>query len=319
MDWQNKKMAFPVSSAFRFTFKPDHLTFGLMAPFKGYWGGIPDISDFDVLAELIDESGLATIWVRDIPSFDPKFGDGGQILDPTSALGNLCVVTKHVALGCAGYIAPLRHPIYLAKEAASIDLLSHQRFLFGLATGDRPTEYTALNLDYEDRGKRFAESWRVIQEILKKDFPNEKTTYYGNLQGNIDFLPKPASPIPMLVIGQARQSISWIANHADAWIWHGVTPSETQKIVNQLDQMNQTGFWCPFGCAYFVKFQSDETAPLEQHRNVLVGGSHALVDYFRSQEEAGLSHALINLEITDGRSPESALDAFLDQVVAKFV
>ena len=63
-------------------FVPGRVTLGLVAPFKGYPDSpLPDASDMCELAQLADELGFAALWVRDVPFFDPAFGDVGQGLD----------------------------------------------------------------------------------------------------------------------------------------------------------------------------------------------------------------------------------------------
>ena len=62
------------------TFQPGKLTLGLIAPFMGYADSpFPDMADFPALAKQADHSGLGALWVRDVPFYDPGFGDVGQI------------------------------------------------------------------------------------------------------------------------------------------------------------------------------------------------------------------------------------------------
>ena len=69
-------------------------------------------------------------------------------------LGLLAGLTERIALGVASIVLPLRHPAHVAKAAASVDVLSGGRLLLGVASGDRPEEYPALNLPFADRGER---------------------------------------------------------------------------------------------------------------------------------------------------------------------
>lgn len=101
-------------------FKPGKLTFGLIAPFKGYPDTpIPDVYDLGESARLAEKAGFASLWIRDVPFYDLRFGDVGQGLAPFVTLGYLAAKTKKIALGTAGIIAPLREPIHIAKVAAT--------------------------------------------------------------------------------------------------------------------------------------------------------------------------------------------------------
>ena len=107
------------------TFQPGKLTLGLIAPFKGYPDSpVPEMDDFATVIKAADQSGIATLWVRDVPFYDPSFGDVAQIYDPSVTLGYLAALTQNVALGSAGYVSPLREPVLTAKEAASVEQIS---------------------------------------------------------------------------------------------------------------------------------------------------------------------------------------------------
>ncbi len=74
--------------------------------------------------------------------------------DPFVYLGALATTNETIALGMASIILPLRHPVHVAKAAATADVLSGGRVLLGVATGDRPEEYPAMNMPFPDRGAR---------------------------------------------------------------------------------------------------------------------------------------------------------------------
>ena len=174
------------------TFQPGKLTLGLIAPFMGYADSpFPDMTDFTALVKQADGAGLGALWVRDVPFYDPNFGDVGQIHDITATLGYLSAITEHITLGSAGYVSPLREPILTAKEAASIDHLSGGRFVLGLAGGDRPSEYPAFGKEFDNRAERFQENWQVIRRLTEQSFPRFGTEHGGSFFGNLDLVPKP--------------------------------------------------------------------------------------------------------------------------------
>ena len=147
----------------------------------------------------------------------PSFGDVGQVYDPFVYLGALAASTKTIGLGVASVILPLRHPAHVAKAAATADVLSGGRLLLGIASGDRPEEYPALNMSYEDRGARFQESVAYMR-ALQQDFPNFSNSH-GVLSGGVDLPPKPAGDrLPLLITGGSRQSPDWVARNGDGWM-----------------------------------------------------------------------------------------------------
>lgn len=303
-------------------FKKGQLTFGLIAPFKGYPNTpIPDITDLGNTAQLAEKLGFSALWIRDVPFYDPHFGDVGQGLDPMVTMGYLAAKTNKIAIGTAGLIAPLREPIHIAKAAVSANVLTNNRFILGLSSGDRPVEYPAFKKNFGDRADRFRESWDMISQLADRNniFPKFKGKAYGRLDGSIDFIPKmnEESRLPMIAIGRARQDFDWLANTADAWIWHGVNPNDTEKIVKVIAEKNKDNTWHPFGYANFVELLEDPNAPAELYNNIyLRGGSKALAEYWQGQKEKGLSHVTINLKPTK-RPVEETLQDLAENVLEK--
>ncbi len=128
-------------------FKQGHLTFGFIAPLESYPNSPgPTLQDHAQMAQRVDEAGFSAIWLRDVPFYDPNFGDVGQILDPLVYAGYLAAVTTRIAIGTAGIVLPLRDPLIVAKQAASVDQLLGGRFILGLATGRSNTRPSGLNL-----------------------------------------------------------------------------------------------------------------------------------------------------------------------------
>lgn len=307
------------NKAFARIFRPNKLTFGLAAPFKGYPDSyIPDLSDLGQAAQLADKLNFSILWVRDVPFYDPNFGDIGQGLDPIVTLGYLAAKTEKIALGTAGLVAPLRSPVHLAKVAASMDVLTGGRFVLGLSGGDRPVEYPAFDEDFSNRAERFRENINIIRMLTTESFPRYQGQYYGQFDGNITLEPKPSSRMPVIAIGRARQELSYLANNVDAWIWHGVNPKDTRKIVNTIAELGDGETWHPFGYANFVELSPNPNAPARLYNNIyLRGGSNSLAEYWAEQKEQGLAHVTINLKPTQ-RPMQETLQDLAENVLSKF-
>lgn len=304
--------------AFSEVFQADKLTLGLIAPFKGYPNSpIPSLEDFGETAVLAEQLGFSALWLRDVPFYDPSFGDVGQAFDPMVAMGYLTAKTQRIAIGSAGIVAPLRSPIHIAKASASTAVLSNNRFILGMSSGDRPVEYPVFQQNFDNRAERFRESWDMIRALTTQKFPQFKGQHYGDLTGNIGFIPILEQRLPMVAIGRARQELDWLANTADAWIWHGVNPKDTKNIVQTLADLNQDDAWHPFGYANFVELSENPNEPAQLSRNIyLRGGSHSLLEFWQEQKEQGLSHVTINLKPTK-RPVKETLQDLAENVLAK--
>ncbi|MEM6357301.1 MAG: LLM class oxidoreductase, partial [Pseudomonadota bacterium] len=274
-------------------FAPDRLSLGLMLPTTPLVNGVPDMSGQLDIAARADELGFAGLWSRDVPLFDPAFGDAGQVYDPWVWLGALAMRTSRIALSTAGIVLPLRHPLHSAKAAASIDALSGGRFVLGAASGDRPVEYPAFDLDHATRGAAYREAIEVIRRTTSESYPILSGTW-GEVAG-LDLLPK-APDLPLMAIGGAQQSVQWIAEHMDAWVTY---PRDLEQQRGRIDLWKAAvaarapGVFRPFAQSLFVDLTDDpDTAPSE----IFLGyrlGRRALIDHLDGLEAMGVNHVAI--------------------------
>lgn len=225
----NMSMAFAHHSGFCRMFAPGKLTVGLFLPLWPYAGDLDAMRGQVTLIQQAERAGFAAVWVRDVPLHDPSFGDVGQVFEPFTYLGYLAAHTTTTSLATGSAIFTLRHPLDLAKAAASIDQISGGRLVLGVASGDRRVEFPAYGIDFDSRGVRFREAIAMFRRCLQDSFPDIDSPL-GTLQG-VDLLPKPVTGIPLLVTGSSRQSLDWIATHGDGWLsYPGVTASSDGPI-----------------------------------------------------------------------------------------
>ena len=93
--------------------------------------GEPDLQRHAELARLADRLGFRALWVRDVPVYDPAFGDAAQVFEVFSYLGYLAGITEHILLGTGAVVLPIREPLLTLKSARSVQRLSGDRLLLG--------------------------------------------------------------------------------------------------------------------------------------------------------------------------------------------
>jgi luciferase-type oxidoreductase len=283
-------------------FAPGRLTIGFILPLEGYPAGpAPTMKDHAVTTRLADQLGFGALWARDVPTYDPQFGDVGQIFDPFTYLGFLASNTRNIALGTGSAVITLRHPLLLAKQAASIDRLSGGRLLLGIASGDRAVEYPAFGLedDFETRGERFREAFDMFRTATEQDFPVGKFPRFGELAGRVDTVPKSTvGRIPTFVTGRSRQDVDWIASHADGWFFYNVG-------LERVDMITRTWFdavkrhhgeqaFKPFFEGLFLDLEEDPDFPLTPIPAGLRVGRNGLMYYLETLQRAGVNHTAFN-------------------------
>ena len=283
-------------AAYARVFQPGRLTLGFIAPLEAYpdapW---PTLADHAALARKVDALDFAAIWLRDVPFYDPSFGDVGQVLDPMVYAGWLAAQTTRIAIGTAGIVLPLRDPLIVAKQAASVDQLLGGRFLLGLSTGDRPSEFTAFDSDLGDRPERYRDAIGVIRAATEQSFARHASAHYGTLDGTIDMVPKPVGPrLPILAIGRAGQTLEWLGANTDGWIWHLSDARRLPDVLARWRSATAGGAYKPYGYGAMFDLLADPDAPLTYAAGGIRSGRNALIALWQRQRDEGVAHVALN-------------------------
>lgn len=316
-----KDMLYPAGLAdhygYRKLFSPSRLSFGLIAPMQGYSTPFPNLKNHEELVMKADEAGIDAIWLRDVPLYDPNFGDVGQGFDVIAYAGWLAAKTKNLIIGTSGVVLPFRDPILLAKQTISLDHLSKGRFILGIASGDRASEYPVFGVNFATRADRFAEAALILKKMMAETFPELQSEFYGRQNGGLDMFPKPYSNrIPVINIGRAGQSIDWIAENTDGWIWHGMQAQQATAFIDLWRNKNGDVFR-PYGYGNFFELSADPDAPLHLQSNFMYGGRNALIRHWEKQRDIGISHIVLNLK-PSVRSPLEVIEEFGKYIVPAF-
>jgi len=156
-------------------------------------------------------------------------------LAPLPALAVAAAATRTLRLGTYVLANDLRHPVMLAKDVATLDLLSGGRFELGVGAGrpDSAAENRMLGLAFDAGGVRvgrLAESLGILKALLAGRQPGADGTYYHSAEAEISPLPLQQPRLPILVAGSGRQLLSLAAREADI-IGLGLPPDSTEATA----------------------------------------------------------------------------------------
>jgi probable F420-dependent oxidoreductase len=200
------------------------------------------------LAQTAERVGVESIWTVEhvaIPvgykstyPYDPSgkipAPEQMPIPDPLIALAYAAAVTKTLRLATGIVILPQRHPLYVAKEVATLDVLSHGRVIFGIGVGWLAEEFEALGVPFEERAARTAEAVRAIRSLWK----DEAEPFHGKFYRweKLESHPKPVQKpgVPIVVGGHTELAARRAARYGDGF-FPGV--AEEEKLVWLLDVM----------------------------------------------------------------------------------
>jgi len=284
------------NAGYRRLFDSPGLSFGIGLPLTGVKESTPSVEAELELATHAESVGFDGIWARDVPTYWPRFGDAGGAFDTWPLLSHLAAHTDSIALGTSSIVLPLRHPIHVAKAAATVDRLSDGRLVLGVASGDRDPEYPAFGVDPDTRGQLVRERIEAIRTLWSEQFPTIEGSW-GRLDGELDVLPKPTTEtLPLFPTGNARQSTEWIAANGDGWIFYHLPESTLQSY---LETWREHTTHKPFSIAIRVELADDPGADPEPLHLGYRAGTEWFRAYFRRLEEYGLDHAIVGLEASE--------------------
>ena len=137
--------------------------------------------------------------------------------DPLIWLTWVAAATTRLRFMTAVMILPQRNPLVLAKELASVDVVSQGRLIFGLGAGYLEPEFRALGAPFEDRGAVTDEAIEVIKALWTMEKPDYKGRFFS-FEG-IDAQPRPVQkPHPPIVVGgMSRSGAKRAARYGNGW------------------------------------------------------------------------------------------------------
>lgn len=189
----------------------------------GLEGDMLDAGDVGEIAAAAEAAGFDGLSLTEhpIPGANWLANGGHQSVDPFVGLAFAAAATKRIRLLTYLAVIPYRNPFLLAKASATLDRMSHGRFVLGVGSGYHKTEFFALGVDFEERNALFDEAL----EVLPLAWSGEPFSYKGRHfeARNVIQLPRPTQqPIPIWIGGNSKLARRRAAN-AQAWMPMGGT------------------------------------------------------------------------------------------------
>lgn len=300
----------------------DDLDIGVILP---QWSEQATPDGFRRIAEAADERDYDAVWGGDhivMPEDIPDdAADWAEIDTPTydvfTVLSHVAGVTESIRLGTNICVAPIRHPVHLAKLALSLDNLSDGRFELGVAVGWLEAEYEVLDVPFEDRGALTDE----FLELFDRACSEGSFSFDGPFHSfeRTGFYPRPhGDGIKTWIGGRAGASVRRVGEHGDGWTIGNLEPGELAEQRERLERA-----WADFeresspslahtNDTYVVR--EDEEVPDRYADSPQSGSPEAIAESIDAYADAGATR--INLRLR-GLSIEDRIEQihrFADEV-----
>jgi alkanesulfonate monooxygenase SsuD/methylene tetrahydromethanopterin reductase-like flavin-dependent oxidoreductase (luciferase family) len=194
----------------------------------------PGRTDADILREevnqmvLSEDLGFDSIWLT-----EHHYADYGLSSAPTALLATVAARTERIRLGTAVYVIPFHHPLRLAEETATLDILSGGRLIVGLGRGNRPMEFYGHGVPQQQSRQRMEEGVDVLLQAWTRD----RVDYAGTIWQihDVPVYPKPLQkPHPPLAFAvTSPESIAWTARHGYDMLSSGLGTPLPQTVRNR--------------------------------------------------------------------------------------
>ncbi|MFJ4679692.1 LLM class F420-dependent oxidoreductase [Kitasatospora sp. NPDC088783] len=191
------------------------------------------------LARRAERLGYESLWAADhvvLPA--PRTPESPlepdqPLLEPLVALTHLASRTERIRLGTGCIVLPQRNPLVLAKQLASLDVVSDGRLLFGTAVGYLEPELRALGVPVRERGAQMDEYLRAVRSLWEDEHPSQHGKFVDF--AGVDAHPRPRQrPVPLLVGGHSRAAHRRAARYGDEWFGFRLSPAATAEQLRSL-------------------------------------------------------------------------------------
>jgi probable F420-dependent oxidoreductase len=266
---------------------------------------------FGQLAREAEDCGFESLWTVEhvvIPqphmpypgSKDGQMpgGDAVPIPDPLIPLAYAAAITSKIKLATGIVILPQRHPLYLAKQLATIDILSHGRMLLGIGSGWMKEEFESVGVDFHARGARTDESIQAMRALWTEN----PTTFHGKHFHfhDVKSLPKPAQTagIPIHVGGHSPAAARRAGRFGDGFFPTIVDPQKLKDV--------------------FAMMRTEAKAAGRNPDAIeLTAMAAAKVDAVKAAQDVGVSRVAFGPPSSDPAKLRAGLERIANDVLAK--
>jgi probable F420-dependent oxidoreductase len=222
-----------------------------------------------------------------------------QFFEPFVLFSYLAGLTSRIEFDTGILILPQRQTALVAKQAATLDVLSHGRLRLGVGNGWNEVEYIALGEDFHNRGKRMEEQVDLLRQLWTQPLVKFEGHWHDLPDAGLNPLPV-QRPIPIWFGGTHDKVIQRMARIGDGWM---LNIRSLEHVRPALDRLTR----------YLEEFSRDKASfGIDLRLNLSSVGPEAWQDFVHTCEELGASHLTVNTMGMGYDTPFKHLSALQD-------
>ncbi len=285
------------------------MKFGLMFANSGPWSS-PD--NAAVMAEAAEQHGIESLWTvehvvvpKDYKSAYPYSSSGKMpggedvpIPDPLIWLSWVAGRTSKVRLCTGILILPQRSPVVLAKEVATLDVLSRGRVTLGVGVGWLKEEFDAIGVPFEERGPRTDEAIEALRVLWTQAEPTYKGKYYSFEAAKSHPQPAQKGGVPIVIGGHTKAAARRAGRLGDGFFPARAAPDELRALLDEVKK-------------------SAEQAGRDPGAIEITTGGPPNADAVKAYAALGVSRMILPPPAFDPDGLRTGLERFANDVMAK--
>jgi probable F420-dependent oxidoreductase len=238
------------------------------------------------------------------PDGDRHFLEDRPFIEPFSLIPAMGAVTERIRFTTFVMKLPIRQPVLVAKSAASVAVLTNDRFGFGVGLSPWPEDFRICGQPWEGRGPRMDEMIEILRGLTKGGFFEFHGKYYD--LPAVKICPVPTKPIPILIGGHAEPALRRAARIGDGWMHAGGDAAAMHGYLRRLNELRRE--------------YGRERAPFEVH---VIAMDAFTLDGVRRLQDLGVTDAIVGFRNAYEKDTQSlsqkqeALSRFAEAVIAK--
>ena len=278
------------------------------------------LGERDIVVQVAREAeslGYESIWTTDhVMMAKGQEEPYGHILEALTTLTYVAALTERIGLGISVLVFPQRNPVVVAKETATLDVLSGGRLIVGLGAGWNEREFGFLGENFENRGRRFDEYIRLLRTLWTEPNPSFAGEFFQF--SDVLFSPRPQQPNgpPIVIGGGSRATFRRVATLADGWHATGVS---VERFADGMSQIRARANGRSVLGSIRLRIGIDRELPEQRGgdgaiQSVLQGSSNEIAQQLRAYQAAGVEEVVLYFANTDAGGYLSEMRRFAQEI-----